>query len=216
MALFKSEIAAAKSEAKWFHTFANQLTQTQTIAGFNGDVDLLLLGDSITEAIAWSGDFQKHVPGMKTLYYGIGGDQTSHVLWRIENGILDGINPKYATLMIGINNFWPDTSAEEVAAGAIACGKAMRAKMPNTILFHFGVFSVGSGILHLNGKVDQINEIIKSVSPSYNTQFVSMRDAFLTPFNQEIPGMLSPDGVHITAKAYDAWGAKVKELIEGK
>jgi hypothetical protein len=213
MALFNSEIAAAKSEAKWFNNFANQLTQTQTIAGFNGEIDLLLLGDSITEAIAWSGDYQKHLPGMKTLYYGIGGDQTSHVLWRIENGILNGINPKYATLMIGINNFWPDTSAEEVAAGAIACGKAMREKMPDTILFHFGVFSVGAGILHLNSKVDQINEIIKAATPSYNAKFVSMRDVFITADGKEIPGMLSPDGVHITAKAYDAWGAKVKGLI---
>jgi hypothetical protein len=213
MQKFNSEIAAPKSESNWFNKFANQLTQTQTIADFNGNVDLLLLGDSITEAIAWSGDFKQHLPGMKTLYYGIGGDQTSHVLWRIENGILNGISPKYATLMIGINNFWPDTSAEEVAAGAIACGKAMREKMPDTILFHFGVFSVGSTILHLNGKVDRINEIIKNAAPTYKAQFVSMRDVFLTPFNQEIPGMLSPDGVHITAKAYNAWGAKLKELI---
>ncbi len=213
MSLFKSEVPTAKNEPKWFNTFSSQLAQTQTISGFEGNVDLLLLGDSITEAIAWSGDYQKHIPGMKTLYYGIGGDQTQHVLWRIENGILDNINPKYATLMIGINNFWPDTSPEEVAAGAIACGKAMRKKMPDTILFHFGVFSVGSSILHLNAKVDRINEIIKATVHNYNAQFVSMRDVFLTPSNQEIPGMLSTDGVHITAKAYDAWGEKVKGLI---
>jgi len=215
MTTFTSTIAAPRSDAKWFSTFVNQLTQTQTIAGFNGEVDLLLLGDSITEAICWSGDYQKHVPGMKTLYYGIGGDQTHHVLWRIENGILTGINPKYATLMIGINNFWPDTSAEEVAAGAIACGKAMREKMPDAKLFHFGVFSVGASIIHLNEKVDRINEIIKAATPSYNAQYVSMRDVFLSTDGREIPEMLSPDGVHITAKAYDAWGARVAELIKG-
>ncbi len=214
MTSFTSTIPAPRTDPKWFANFANQLTQTQVISGFSGQVDLLLLGDSITEACCWSGDYQKHIQGMKTLFYGIGGDQTHHVLWRIENGILNDIHPKYATLMIGINNFWPDTSAEEVAAGAIACGMAMRAKMPNTKLLHFGVFSVGAGILHLNSKVDKINEIIKAATPSYNAIFVSMRDVFITADGEEIPGMLSPDGVHITGKAYDAWGAKVAELIK--
>ena len=35
---------------------------------------------------------------------GIGGDRTQHVLWRLDNGNIDGIKPKLAVLMIGTNN----------------------------------------------------------------------------------------------------------------
>ena len=213
MSDFVSTHPATRIDPKWFSTFALQLQQTQTIAGCAGSCDLLLLGDSITEACAWMGEFQNPLRGLKICYYGIGGDQTQHVLWRIQNGLLDGIKPKFATLLIGINNFWPDTSAEEVAAGAIACGQAMRAKLADTRLLHFGVFPVGSHILNLNGKVDQINDRIAADTAGYGAEFHSLRNAFLAADGREIPGMLAADGVHITAKAYDVWGSRIKELI---
>lgn len=213
MKSFTSTTPAARNEPRWVNTLSTQLAQTQTIANFEGTVDLLLLGDSITEGCEWVGEYQQHLKGMKILMYGIGGDKTQHVLWRIENGILNGISPKYGTLLIGINNFWPETSVEEVAAGAIACGRAMYEKLPNTKLFHFGVFSVGSGAFSFNGKIDAINELIEAAAPSYNAHYVSLRDVFLTADGHEIPGMISADGIHITGKAYDAWGAKVKALI---
>ena len=74
-----------------------------------GNVDLLFLGDSITQG--WGGQGFGNPAGQQvwTEYYvpqnaanfGIGGDQTQHVLWRIQNGELEGINPKVAVVMIG-------------------------------------------------------------------------------------------------------------------
>ncbi|MEN9673648.1 MAG: hypothetical protein RL553_1913, partial [Planctomycetota bacterium] len=77
-----------------------------------GNVDLLFLGDSITDA--WGGEghrttdagdkifTSKFVP-MKAANFGIGGDRTQHVIWRLQNGELDGIKPKVVQLMIGTN-----------------------------------------------------------------------------------------------------------------
>src|SRR5688500_5427465 len=79
-----------------------------------GDVDLLFLGDSITDA--WRGRkeiWEKNFAPLKAANFGIGGDRTQHVLWRLQNGEFDGIKPKVVMLMIGTNNVSSD-SAEDI------------------------------------------------------------------------------------------------------
>src|SRR4029077_1893806 len=86
----------------------------------DGNVDLLFLGDSITQG--WGGakkTWDRFYVPRKAANFGIGGDRTQHVLWRIQNGELKGIEPKGVVLMIGTNNasgITPDESAQEVPA----------------------------------------------------------------------------------------------------
>src|SRR5271169_5853760 len=71
-----------------------------------GGVDILFMGDSITDNWRSKGKnvWDKVYAPRHAANFGIGGDRTQHVLWRIENGELDGINPKVTVLMIGTNN----------------------------------------------------------------------------------------------------------------
>ena len=88
-----------------------------------GDVDLLFIGDSITEGWAGRGKevWDKYYGNRKAMNAGIGGDRTQHVLWRLDNGNIDGINPKLAVIMIGTNNSnGSDNTAEEIANGTKA------------------------------------------------------------------------------------------------
>src|SRR5579864_2352864 len=83
-----------------------------------GNIDLLFLGDSITQG--WNGGgkavWNRFYGLRNTANFGIGGDRTQHVLWRLENGEVDGIHPKLVVLMIGTNNL--DSNApDEIAAG---------------------------------------------------------------------------------------------------
>jgi len=210
---YASICSVARKDVSWFQRFTAHLAQAQTIAAFGGAVDILMLGDSITEACSWVPEYQKHVSGLKILDFGIGGDQAQQVLWRIENGILDGLHPRFATLLVGVNNLLADTPADEVAAGAVACGRAMRAKLPETRLLHFGVLPLGSGVFRLNHKVDTINHLIEDASRSYGATYVSLRHIILGRDGKELPGMLQADGVHLNPRAYDAWGAHVKALV---
>ena len=78
-----------------------------------GDVDLIFLGDSITQG--WEGKgavpiWDKYYGGRKAMNAGIGGDRTQHVLWRLDNGNIAGIKPKLAVIMIGTNNAGSDSS----------------------------------------------------------------------------------------------------------
>ncbi|MEI6467441.1 MAG: GDSL-type esterase/lipase family protein, partial [Verrucomicrobiota bacterium] len=75
-----------------------------------GGVDVLFVGDSITDGwrrlergggkATWDREFAP----LKSANFGISGDRTQHVLWRLENGELDGFKPKAIVLMIGTNN----------------------------------------------------------------------------------------------------------------
>ncbi len=67
------------------------------------EIKVVFLGDSITEG--WGGNgksvWDKHYAPLGAYNYGIGGDTTQNVLWRIQNHELDGINPKVLVLKIG-------------------------------------------------------------------------------------------------------------------
>src|SRR5947207_538308 len=106
-----------------------------------GGVDFLLLGDSITDG--WRGKgkgvYAEHFEPLKAANFGIGGDRTQHVLWRLQNGELDGIKPKLAVLMIGTNNLGGN-SDEEIVDGIKAIIKELHGKSPSTKLLLLGIF----------------------------------------------------------------------------
>src|SRR5690242_8364585 len=81
-----------------------------------GGIDLLFVGDSITDNWRSRGSnvWNKYYAPRHAANFGIGGDRTQHVLWRIDHGELDGLKPKVIVLMIGTNNSNSD-SADEIA-----------------------------------------------------------------------------------------------------
>jgi GDSL-like Lipase/Acylhydrolase family len=77
-----------------------------------GTAKLVFLGDSITAG--WGGHkeiWEKAFGSYEPANFGIGGDRTQHVLWRIQNGELETIKPKAVVLMIGTNNSATDSAA---------------------------------------------------------------------------------------------------------
>ncbi len=71
-------------------------------------IKLIFYGDSITEGWEWASQsiWNQHYGSMHAVNYGIGGDITQHVIWRINNGEVDGLTPKVVVLMIGTNNLY--------------------------------------------------------------------------------------------------------------
>ena len=91
--------------------------QEHLARGKQSPIGVLLLGDSITEGWNQGGKniWKNYVEKYNAANFGISGDRTQHVLWRIENGELDGISPKLVILMIGTNNI--RSSAGEILRG---------------------------------------------------------------------------------------------------
>ena len=115
----------------------------------SGPIDLVFLGDSITQAYEKSGPpaWQDFVPVWQHFYgdrhalnLGFSGDATSHLLWRMENGEVDGISPKVAIILIGANGLgrlhW---STEQNVRGIEAVVAETRRKLPRTKILLLGV-----------------------------------------------------------------------------
>ena len=111
-------------------------------------VDLLFLGDSITDGWRSRGKevWEKYYGPRHAHNLGIGGDRTQHVLWRLQNGEVDGLKPKVTVLLIGINNTpnerdgTPRNTAPEVIEGVTAVVKEIRERLPKTKILLLAVF----------------------------------------------------------------------------
>jgi lysophospholipase L1-like esterase len=181
-----------------------------------GDVDLLFLGDSITQGWAGFGKeaWKKNFEPLKAANFGIGGDRTEHVLWRITEGKeLEGITPKVAVLMIGTNNMAAN-SAEEIADGVTAIVKELRKQKPEMQILLLGVFPRSPEPTgRFRDKIKDVNARIAKLDDGRNVHYLDIGSKFL-----ESDGSLSkdimPDSLHLSAKGYDIWAEAIKGPVE--
>jgi beta-glucosidase len=188
-----------------------------------GDVDVVFLGDSITHGWegekggkkVWAANFEK----LKAVNFGIGGDRTEHVLWRITEGKeLEGIYPKVAVLMIGTNNSGSN-SPEQIAEGVGAIVSTLRQKNIKVLLL--GVFPRASApkeekvapAASLNPKIKQINEIIKKMDDGKNIVYMDIGQKFRTE-EGGLSREIMPDLLHLSPKGYEIWAEAITPKLE--
>ncbi len=87
-------------DTNWMNHHDNLLKQTME---HRDDIKVVFLGDSITFAWLNSGKelWTKYYVPRHAYNYGIGGDRTENVIWRIENKEFDGVKAKVVVLKIG-------------------------------------------------------------------------------------------------------------------
>jgi lysophospholipase L1-like esterase len=187
-----------------------------------GDIDLLLIGDALTDM--WGGEghdarlsrglkvYEKELLALKAANFGVNGDKTQHVLWRVQNEELDGIKPKVVMLLIGTNNVF-DNSAEEIADGVTAIVAEIKKKLPETKVLLLGIFPRGPKPNKERDKIKAANAILAKLDDGGKTvKFLDIGDKFV-----EADGTISKevmyDPVHLTEKGYRIWADAVKGPI---
>jgi len=187
--------------------------------GFNeiakkGGVDLLLQGDSITDG--WRGKkaiYEKAFGPYKPANFGIGGDRTQHVLWRLQNGELEGITPKVMMLMIGTNNSGSD-SVEKIAAGVTEIVNYTKKKSPSTKILLLAIFPRSEKPSPIREKLKQINAIIAKLDDGGKTvKYLDIGDKFLQP-DGTISKEIMPDYLHLSDKGYQIWADAVADTLK--
>ena len=194
--------------------------------GFNervkkGNVDLLLIGDSITHGWEGSGKaaWEKYYTPRNAVNLGIGGDRTQHVLWRLDNGNVEGISPKAAVLMIGTNNSGTNTPAQ-IAEGVAAVVKKLREKLPKTKILVLAIFPRGADSNDAKRKVNvEANLTIKKLADGEMVHFLDIGEKFLNA-DGTLSKEVMPDLLHLNEKSYATWAEaiepKLKELMGEK
>jgi lysophospholipase L1-like esterase len=187
----------------------------------NGPIQFVLLGDSITDG--WRGKngkavFEEAFGKYNPYNTGIGGDRTQHLLWRIDNGELDGLNPnpKVAMLMIGTNNLGgPGSSDEDIAAGIEKIVKEVREKLPQTRMLLLAIFPRSEKPdAPARGRIKHINAIISNLDDGGKTvKYLDIGDKFLAP-DGTLTKEIMPDYLHPNAKGYQIWADAVKPTLD--
>lgn len=170
-----------------------------------GHIDLYFLGDSITQhwedhPDLWQAAFGAWNPGN----FGISGDRTEHVLWRLENGELEGVEPKVVVLMIGTNNAAMD-SPEAIARGITKIVSVLRQQLPETKILLLAIFPRGKDASDPRRQANEkVNAIIGKLADDQHVFFLDIGPRFL-----QADGTLSrdimPDLLHPNAAGYKIW-----------
>lgn len=181
-----------------------------------GDADLLFMGDSITDG--WRGGGKKvwdaTFAPLKAINFGIGGDQTQHVLWRIENGELEVIKPKLMVLMIGTNN--GGDSKEDVALGITTIVKETQKRLPDTKILLLAIFPRGEKAENNKARAKnmEVNQIIqKQYEGDKMVKYMDIGDKFLDE-KKDLPKDIMPDFLHPNAKGYQIWADAILPTVK--
>jgi lysophospholipase L1-like esterase len=180
-----------------------------------GNVDLVFLGDSITEGWGNNAVWQKHYGALNAVNFGIGGDTTQNVLWRITNGEIDGISPKAVVLLIGTNNFGLNGDpVEGVAKGVTAVVQTLRKKLPKTKILLLAVFPRDEKPkTDGRNKIAKLNELLAKMEDKKNVRTLDLGPKFLQP-DGSISKDIMPDFLHLSEKGYQIWAEGMDALLK--
>jgi len=180
-----------------------------------GNIDVLFLGDSITEGWTKAPEVWKtNYEPLHAVNFGIGGDRTQHVLWRIENGEVENIHPKVCVLMIGTNNANSDP-ADDIARAIEKIVKTVQDKTGAKILL-LAVFPRDRERDKNNqmGTIHKVNQIIAKLDDGKTIRYLDIGPKFLGD-DGHLNQKLFSDGLHPNAKGYQVWADAMRETLGG-
>lgn len=171
--------------------------------------ELVFLGDSITYCFDKT-IFKEEYSKYSALNYGICGDKTQHVLWRLKNGLLDNINPKVLVLLIGVNNYGYNPS--DTALGIKKIIKVIQRKIVNIKILLCGIFPFGK----LQNTIERIyvknvNNIIKNFNKK-NIHYIDFGDKFLND-DGSLDHEIMPDYLHLSDKGYIIFANSIRDKL---
>lgn len=198
------------STSSWKERHAKFLARAK-----EGNCDVLFLGDSITEGWGNNAVWQKSYAPRKAVNLGIGGDTTQNVLWRIQNGEIDGLAPKAVVLMIGTNNFGLHGDVPgDVAKGVAAVVQTLRKKLPAAKILLLGVFPRDEKP-NTDGrkKIAELNKQIAALDDKKAVRFLDIGPKFLAA-DGTLPKDVAPDFLHLSEKGYQIWADAIEPVLQ--
>ena len=203
----------------------SQLAHEQLLAKkTQGRIDVYFEGDSITRR--WGAtdypqlleEWKKNFFGWNAADFGWGADRVENVLWRLENGELDGVNPKVIVLLAGTNNVGNRLPPEGLdAAAGITRGlkkvvDVMRAKAPDAVIVLMGIFPRNDNMAVMP-EIDAINAGLAKIADGRKIRYLSVNDKLADAAGRLYEGMMNPDKLHPMVNGYQVWADALKPIL---
>lgn len=182
-----------------------------------GHVDLLMIGDSITQGWDEEGHqvWETYYGHRQAVNLGFNADRTEQVLWRLQNGELDGIWPKVAVVMIGTNNSGTRKDpSEQTAAGVQAILTVLRMRLPETKILLLGIFPRGATATDPLRQLNRtINERLREFADRQNVFYLDIGSRFLDA-EGGLKADLMPDLLHPSEAGYRVWAEAMESQLK--
>ena len=193
-----------------------------------GKIDVYFVGDSITRRWGTSdpayadlyANWKANFTGWNAADFGWGADKTQHMLWRLQHGELDGVNPKVVVVLAGTNNVGRATPlgdtrarAGEVARGVSALVREIRQRAPDATVVVTGITARDDNPAVMP-VVDQANQEISRLADGKTVRYININPQLTLPDGRLREGM-AHDGLHLTPKAYQVWADALKPILTG-
>jgi len=214
-AAFGEKPSTVIAEPSSLKKFMPKLHQEKLREAKIGKIDFVMIGDSITHS--WS-KYPSVFKGSNLLNLGFPGDRTQNVLWRIENGALDGISPKIVTLMIGTNNIhenkkaYPPDKPQDVFEGIQAIVNEVRARLPKSKIVIFSIFPRKAGPAFERAK--SVNAMLPQLADGEYVSHFDLNPFFTTEKGQQDKTFYNKDLLHFNEQGYLVWAKALKPLLE--
>ena len=208
----KAAIPTPQTQSWWSTRHARAVARLQ-----QGPVDLLFIGDSITQG--WEEDGRRvwdtFYGRRRAMNLGFNSDQTDNVLWRLHHGEIDGITPKLAIVMIGTNNTtMREDPPDHTAAGIQAVLTTLRTRLPQTKILLLALFPRGASSDDPNRLVNQaVNERLRAFADQRHVFFLDLGPHFLDKAGR-LSGDVMPDALHPNERGYRLWAEGMEDLVK--
>jgi lysophospholipase L1-like esterase len=190
----------------------------------NGRIDLYFLGDSITRRwratdypqflANWNDNFY----GWNAANFGWGGDSIQNIQWRLQNGELDGVNPKVIVLLAGTNNLGNSpasaTKVADLTKGIKALIVTIREKAPRATIIVMGILPRNDGVQRaaIIPSINQINENIAKLADGKTIRYLNLNNKLADKDGRLFEGV-TVDRLHLSSKGYQLWADALKPVL---
>ena len=193
-----------------------------------GKIDVYFEGDSITRRWGTSDEQYKHFLsnwqqnffGWNAADFGWGGDKTQHILWRLNNGELDNVNPKIIVLMAGTNNVGNispqgsgDPRIEDITRGIKAILDVCQSKAPKATILLMGIFPRNDNMAVMP-IIEGINQRIAKFADGKKIRFLNINDKLADKDGKLFEGITVKDGLHLDVKGYQVWADALRPVLK--
>jgi len=189
-----------------------------------GRIDLYFVGDSITrrwratDYPKFLANWKENFHGWNAANFGWGGDTIQNILWRLQNGELDGAHPKVIVLLAGTNNIGrtPASDAEvaDITAGIKALLGTLQEKAPRATILLMGILPRNDGAkpTAVMTSINKINETIAKLADGKTIGYLNINDKLADKNGKLLEGM-TEDRLHLSLKGYKVWADALKPLL---
>ena len=196
---------------EWFSKFQQNLDNSRKMP----QIDLIFDGDSITDGWQSVGKqvWQEHYAKLNAFDFGISGDRTENLLWRLDQGQLDNLHPKLVVLLIGTNNIGARTP-QQIADGIKAIIDGYQKRCPDATILLQAIFPHGPLPTDSpRGPIKQVNELISHYADGKKVIYIDFADKFLQP-DGTLTKDIMPDFLHPSEKGYEIWANAIQSQID--